>query len=171
LNDNADLPDSNLESKVWEIQKILPGYPGVATPDDRRTCDEAVRRHTFTVADRFLHHVASLEAYLAQHGEGDTRTQAAEAVGQIEMLIDKMQSTPYTFSPFFTFDRVPEDLQLRVLENDENTLRVVGRVEALLAPTLEADTDFDAVLTSVFQLVADLDTQLETRINTIMEFH
>ena len=170
MENNSDQPDPEIESKIKSIQSTLADYPGLTTLEDRKVCDENLRNFISNLASEFLHLVGTLETFLAQHPENAERARASEAWRQIETLVDKMQSTPYAYSPFFMFDRVPNNHQKNLLENDEDILRIAGEIKELLAPTLGEDTDFGALLDSVVRLAAQLDAQLEARINTIMEF-
>lgn len=164
-------PNPEIGEKIHNIQVILGHYPGLAGLEERKRCDENIRAHVAEVTGDFLHHVGSLETYLSKDPDSDDHARAADAWRQIETVFDKMQSTPYSFSPFFMFDRVPEEQQLKVLESDEEILRTTGRIKETLGPTLDENVDFSGLLNTVFRLATQLDIQLEARINTIMEFN
>jgi len=156
---------------VNEPSDITMDHPENRFAEVRKTADEELRQQVLAILRDMLLHVASLETYLSRSGNQAPQARAVQALATIESLIDKIQSTPYTYSPFFTYDRVPADVQSHVLKADAAVLNEAGHAARLLEPTLDADTDFDAILDTVDDLLTRLDALLEERINAIMEFH
>ena len=137
----------------------------------RKLADEELRQQVLAVLRDMLLQVASLDTYLARSDDEAPRAHAVQALAKIEALIEKIQSAPYTYSPFFTYDRVPADVQSHVLKADAAVLTETENAVELLGPTLSADSNFDGILETVTGLLTRLDTLLEERVNAIMEFH
>ncbi len=163
-------PDTSIQAQLRDAQTLIPEYVGFASVDDRKATDEAMRtRLNASISDLFLH-LVSLEAYLAQNEMDDLRAQSATLVQRYQDILDKVQSAPYGFSPFFTYDHVSESAQSNVLEKDLTLLQALDRVTEILTITLRPGSDFQSVIESAEDLAVDLDAQVEDRINAIMEF-
>ncbi|MFW6303983.1 MAG: hypothetical protein ACOC2L_05110 [Candidatus Sumerlaeota bacterium] len=163
-------PNTSLKAQLRDAQTLVENYVGFDSPADRKATDEAVRKKlNAAVSDLFLH-VVSLEHYLARSGMDELRTLAAGQVQKFQDLLDKIQSSPYAFSPFFTYDQVDESAQSLVMEKDLALLRTLDRVMELLGVTLRPESDFQSILETTEVLAEDMDKELEARINAIMEY-
>ncbi len=163
-------PDTSIQAQLRDAQTQVPEYVGFASIEERKATDEAMRtKLNSMISDLFLH-LVSLEAYLAQHEMDDLRNQSATLVQRYQDILDKVQSAPYGFSPFFTYDNLNESVQSNVLDKDLTLLQTLDRVLEILTITLRPDSDFQSVIESAEDLAVDLDNQVEDRINAIMEF-
>lgn len=159
----------DIQLDVDEISQVLPGYAGFGHPDERRASDEALRAHLVDTVWDLLRHLVSLEVHLSRVGPVHLRDRLRDIQGEIEMLFDRIQAAPYSFSPLFTFDALPEDVQRAMLRCDREVIGAAKRVHELLEPTLTLGGDFGAVVDSAKKAAASLDAALEKRLSAIME--
>lgn len=162
--------DPVLEEKINLNRQSLSDYPGFDSPASRHQCDESLRRFIARAAADFLQQVASVDLLLAQREENDLRGPLAAATRRIEGIVDKIQSVPYSFSPFYQVDWLPTDTQYRIANDDQRLIEAVHELMRFLEPTLREDADFAAIGREANNLTEALDERLESRVGTIMEF-
>ncbi len=150
------------------IQSVLANYPGLASVEDRKQADDLVLKELAGPLEDFLNQIFSVEAFLAQAEQHETLSSAREVAREIEMLMDKIHSVPYAFSPFLTFDRIPEKMVREVELCDWNLLDALEATRQTLAPVVRETSDFEALLTVAQQRISDLDDRFEARLNAIL---
>jgi hypothetical protein len=156
---------------ITEVRKTLPDYMGFVRLDDRKTSDDLMKAHVVRLLGDFQLHVLSLLIHVAARNQNSLKSKAGYLEQRVEMLTDKVQSAPYSFSPFFTVDKVPEDLQEKMIRDDQAILAAVGDIEELLESTLDEASDLEAIVDKASNLTDALDSQVEARLNDIMMFH
>jgi len=155
---------------IGDIRNTLPDYRGFAHLEDRRSSDDLMRAHVVRLLGDFQMHLLSLMIHLAARNLNTLKSQAGRIEQRVEMLSDKVQSAPYAFSPFFTADKVPEEIQEKMIQDDQAILAAVSEIERTLEPTLDNGTDVEALLDKASDITDALDNQVEARLNDIMMF-
>ncbi|HUT25907.1 MAG TPA: hypothetical protein VM492_16350 [Sumerlaeia bacterium] len=159
----------DIQLDIDEVSQVLPGYAGFGHPDERRASDEALRAHLVDALRDLLRHLVSLEVHLSRVGPVHLHERLRGVQGEIETLFDRIQAAPYSFSPLFTFETLPEDVQRTMLRCDREVIGAAKRAYELLEITLTPGSDFGAVVDSAKQAAASLDAALEQRLSAIME--
>ena len=167
----ADETIREIEDATRRVQGVLPGYPGLARPEDRRVADEALRRRVAALLEDLLQHLESVEVRLARQGLGAAVGRAGRVRMAAESLVDKTQLAAYAFSPFFSSDRIPEERLVEALNADAAIADALEPLSRMLGATLDSVDDLGALLDDVEALLARLDEHIEVRINTIVTMH
>ncbi len=150
------------------IQSVLADYPGLASVEDRKLADDLLLKQLAGLLEDFLNQVFSVESFLIQAEQHDTLAIAREVAQKIEMLMDKLHSVPYAFSPFLTFDRIPEKMVREVEVCDWNLLSVLEATQKAIAPVVDETSDFEGLLRTALELISNLDVSFEDRLNAIL---
>jgi hypothetical protein len=157
--------------QIQTIRVLLPDYPGLSEPLDRRNSDEIVRAYLFRLLTLLKTHLASLQTYLHACGMEPLFSKTFQVAEVVEMLTDKVKNVPYAFSPFFTIPKIPQNTLVKIVEDDYTLLNLADKNETVLLQTLDQNSDFQSVLDTIIEGVATLDAYFEQRINHIMECH
>jgi hypothetical protein len=168
VNDSADQTPVEVDEVCERIQSVLADYPGLASVEDRKAADDLLLKQLAGLLEDFLNQIFSVESYLAQTEQLDTLAIAREVAQKIEMLMDKLHSVPYAFSPFLTFDRIPEKMVREVEACDWNLLSVLEATRKAIDPAVHEASDFEGVLRTALELISNLDTCFEARLNAIL---
>jgi len=168
VNDSADQTPVEVDDVCERIQSVLAEYPGLASVEDRKLADDLLLKQMSGLLEDFLNQIFSVESFLVQAEQIDTLSSAREVAQKIEMLMDKLHSVPYAFSPFLTFDRIPEAMVREVQTCDlqlVNTLETIGKA---IGPVVNEGSDFEALLRTAIEMVLSLDACFEARLNAIL---
>jgi hypothetical protein len=152
------------------IRNFLKDYPGYVNPSDRVISDESLRGHIIQVMETFLQQTESLTAYLASNALDDLAERTRRIEQDLELLIDKVQITPYSYSLFFTSYQISQDTYDRIIQNDLAMIKLSQDINKILEPTLSPTTNFHALVDTLEELILTLNEQIETRYGTIIEF-
>jgi len=170
MTDTSSPDESGFPEYTDEFRETLKEYPGYESSDDRRVSDESIRAYLSRTITEFLRHIASLETHLATRQPEVLARRARQAEAGLEMLQDKLQMTPYSYSLFFTANRLSRVLVETVVAYDRDILAECGAVRDFLGPALVEDTDFEALLNKISEIVGKLENHVEERMSAIMEF-
>jgi hypothetical protein len=168
VNDSADQTPVEVDDVCERIQSVLAGYPGLASVEDRKLADDLVIKQMSGLLEDFLNQVFSVESFLVQAEQHDALAVAREVAQKIEMLIDKLHSVPYAFSPFLTFDRIPEKMVSEVQTCDLQLVSTLETIEKAIAPVVNEGSDFETLLRTALEMVSSLDACFEARLNAIL---
>lgn len=152
------------------IRGLLKDYPGYAKPDERVISDEAIRGHIVQVMETFLQQAESLATYLASNNHESLADRARRIEQDLELLIDKVQIAPYSYSLFFTSYQLPQQTYDRIIQNDLAMIRLSQDINKILEPTLSPSTNFHSLIDTLEEMILTLNEQIETRYGTIIEF-
>lgn len=168
MNDSADQTPVEVDDVCERIQSILAEYPGLASVEDRKLADDLLLKQMSGLLEDFLNQVLSVESFLVQAEQHDALASAREVAQKIEMLMDKLHSVPYAFSPFLTFDRIPEKMVREVQICDFQLVSTLETIEKAIAPVVNEGSDFETLLRTALEMVSSLDACFEARLNAIL---
>ncbi|MGV8084601.1 MAG: hypothetical protein AB2L09_13375 [Coriobacteriia bacterium] len=150
----------------------LPGIKGYREKDMRREADKRVREGLAEALEAVRRQFSGMQNDLLASGGLLWMDDMERVVGRLQLLIDRVKTAAYGYTPFFDLDKVKEDELDRLIEYDQSLFDGIPRLETAVgkvAEAIEANEGIKEAIKAVGELLANMNETFGRRMESIKQ--
>lgn len=154
---------------MTKIEGAITGLPVISDyreKEFRRDADKRLRERIAEVLESYRRKLTALQLDMVSAGNLRVLPEMERAVGRLQLLIDRIRTASYGYSPFFDAQEIREAELDKLIAFDEQIAYQVPvideRIDALAA-AIDADEGFDAAMDALMGALSRLHEQFDKR--------
>ncbi|NOX60726.1 MAG: hypothetical protein GXP42_02065 [Chloroflexi bacterium] len=153
-------------TKVESFVSNLPVIKDYRNKEMRRDADKRLREFIAEALERSRRRLTAAQLDLVRAGNLQALPKVEQAVGRLQLLIDRIRTAGYGYAPFFDIDEVREAELDKLAEFDRQIgqkAEVIGQQTEALALKIRSEEPFDEALDAFMDELAALHQRFDSR--------